>query len=235
DFEEESPAIEEMADEGPSEEDGVRLVREVSSRPQGDLHNSAEYRHDRRIELSTTSRNSGSTDTVADLTDSHSVESDFETELTSLEGQERLTLKNLDSIFDRIIEGGRFHKIGESFKLDIYLEPESLGKVRIETVLDKENVMRAVIEAEDPAVRNLIEQKLPLLIERLQEDGIDLSDVSVQLMDVQAEGGSPRDENRSTAAERVTRSASRTGDDPDGGVQSNRSSYIDDGRIHYFA
>lgn len=236
-FEDESPGLEEASDETRVEEDGVRLVRETGNQSRGDSHSSAEHGRgrDRTIEFVSTPRNSKSNDTVAELLDTLAVESDFESELTRLESKERLTLKTLDPIFDGMIDGGRFRKIGESFRLDIRLEPESLGKVRIETILDKENVMRAVIEAEDPAVRNLIEQKLPLLIERLQEDGIDLSEVSVQLMDADTEGSSPRDENRPTTTDQATRSPNRTGDDADGRDQNGRSSYLDDGRIHYFA
>ncbi|HOM99704.1 MAG TPA: flagellar hook-length control protein FliK [Acidobacteriota bacterium] len=72
--------------------------------------------------------------------------------------------------------------------LSVQLRPEILGRVVIETRREDGDRLHTLIRAEDPAVKQLLELRLPELVQRLAEAGIRLDSATVEWSGSEAGG-----------------------------------------------
>lgn len=74
-------------------------------------------------------------------------------------------------------------------ELQLRLSPAELGSLKLEIKL-KDGVLNARVEAENPTAKSLLVENLPVLKERLAEQGIVVEKFDVELMDRQSQGQS---------------------------------------------
>lgn len=95
-------------------------------------------------------------------------------------------------IFGQLVARMKLEKWPGVDSLSVQLRPEILGRVVIETRREDGDRLHTLIRAEDPAVKQLLELRLPELVQRLAEAGIRLDSASVEWSGSEA-GGSPHD------------------------------------------
>ncbi|GAB4248724.1 MAG: hypothetical protein Kow00109_24790 [Acidobacteriota bacterium] len=82
-------------------------------------------------------------------------------------------------VFQQLVQRVRLDRWPEVEQLTVQLRPELLGKVVIETRQERGEHLHAVIKVEDPAVKQLFDQRLPELLEKLAESGIQVDSAEV--------------------------------------------------------
>lgn len=82
-------------------------------------------------------------------------------------------------VFQQLVQRVRLERWPEVEQLTVQLRPEVLGKVVIETRRDRGEALHAVIKVEDPAVKQLFDQRLPELLQKLAESGINVDSAEV--------------------------------------------------------
>jgi len=167
-----------------------------------------------------------------------------------LQGSQRLTVhepqlakemvnlhraEDFDRIADQIVKRMSLSQKGETFQLGVRLKPEFLGEVRIETIMNADRSIRAVIHAEDSSVKALLEGKVSALVQRFDEAGIHVDRVEVQTLPADVGFGNDASKERqglghSDNGKSSQRAASETGDGP----EEDSEEEIDDGHIHLF-
>jgi flagellar hook-length control protein FliK len=99
-------------------------------------------------------------------------------------------------MFDQLVERFRLEQMPGSTRFTVQLHPEHLGRVEIETRQEGE-ILTAVIRAEDPQTRQSLEAGLDVLLERLEEAGIEVH--RAEITNFQS-GNNPDHENRRAGA-----------------------------------
>jgi len=143
--------------------------------------------------------------------------------------------EDFDRIADQIVRRMSLSQKGETFQLGVRLKPEFLGEVRIETIMEADRSIRAVIHVEDSSVKALLEGKVSALVQRFDEAGIHVDKVEVQTLPTDVGSGNDTSRQRKglgysendNSAHRV---ASELGD----GLEADSAEEIDDGHIHLF-
>jgi flagellar hook-length control protein FliK len=153
-----------------------------------------------------------------------------------LQSRQPLSEDSFEKILDQIVRRIRLDRSGDTFRLDIRLKPEFLGRLHIETVMQADQSMKTVIQAEDPSVKALLESKIPLLLSALGEVGLNLETVQVQtlLSDLSSEidqDGNRQNAKNSGSDGRESRGRDKAFQEP---TDSNGPEDFGDGRIHFF-
>jgi len=91
-------------------------------------------------------------------------------------------------IFGQLVARMKLEKWPGVDSLSVQLRPEILGRVVIETRREDGDRLHTLIRAEDPAVKQLLELRLPELVQRLAEAGIRLDSATVEWSGSEAGG-----------------------------------------------
>lgn len=83
--------------------------------------------------------------------------------------------------FEKIINSARLIKTGATTELNMKLEPDHLGMMRVRMSVDDNKVMHATIQVESQEARTMIESNLHRLRESLAEQGIKVEKFSVDV------------------------------------------------------
>ncbi|MFB3901846.1 MAG: flagellar hook-length control protein FliK [Acidobacteriota bacterium] len=140
-----------------------------------------------------------------------------------------------ESLFDQVVARARVQKSADGpIKLSVDLKPEVFGRLEIETAITADQLVTAVIRAEDPSVQKMVESHLPTLLERLQESGIRIDSAQVASLAADS-GGEPKEH-----AERqpgFQRSSQPPSHNPSTGAEGEDQQLLErhDGAIDYFA
>lgn len=143
-----------------------------------------------------------------------------------------------ESALDQVIQSARLMKQDGRPSLEIHLKPDFLGKIRIDTVLNGNQSLDAVISVEQPKVRLFLENNMSQLLDRFDQAGIKLGHISFQ--DATGNPGSDSQQQQSDASNRGKTTSYQgpnhgPGDDREGYAKASTASRFDDGRMHYFA
>lgn len=103
-------------------------------------------------------------------------------ELTTVRGQDA------DHVFSQVVQNARLLQSQGETRFEIRLKPEFLGKIQIESHLGADQKMTTRFLVEDPQVKILLESRLPLLAERLDESGVRMTSLEVHSMNSQTGG-----------------------------------------------
>lgn len=147
----------------------------------------------------------------------------------------------VDGALEELVERARYLKAGESVTLQVDLKPKHFGNLRIEAVLNADQTVTTTIRVDDPAVRQLLESRLPFLLENFQQHGLDIEKVHLDTLSAgpgseshsgfRGSGGSKREDgngpNRTPAPATSLTAEAESGEEP--------ARRVDDGRIHFFA
>jgi len=141
---------------------------------------------------------------------------------------------SFDRIVDQIVKQVSLQQKGEIFQLGVRLKPEFLGEIRIETIMEADKTMRAVIRAEDHSVRALLEGKVGALVQRFEDAGIHVQKVEVQTL--APDGGSGHDSStgRQGSGQPKNTSASTSSHAELSKESGEDAKDMDDGHIHLF-
>lgn len=83
-------------------------------------------------------------------------------------------------VFGQVLAGLRVGASRNSSSISLKLNPEELGEVKLEMVVEKDRV-RAMIQAQSQQVQEVLERHLPRLREAFQQQGLKLEEVQVQV------------------------------------------------------
>jgi flagellar hook-length control protein FliK len=144
--------------------------------------------------------------------------------------------QEFDRMLDQIVKQVSLNRKGETFQLGVRLKPEFLGELRIETILEADKTMRAVIRVEDPSVRALMEGKVTVLVQRFDEAGIHVDKVEIQSLP--PDSGSSHDTSKDRQGwgqQANSGKGSPLGQSElDGQIEDENEEDFDDGHIHLF-
>jgi flagellar hook-length control protein FliK len=119
--------------------------------------------------------------------------------------------------------------------LGVSLKPEFLGELRIETIMEANKTIRAVIHAEDPSVKVLLEGKVAALVQRFDEAGVQVDKVEIQTLLTDAHPGNDSSKNRQNWGNEASGTRSESVHPEMGeGFDQDTEGDIDDGHIHVF-
>jgi len=145
------------------------------------------------------------------------------------------TRETFDRIVDQIVRQVSLQQKGETFQLGVRLKPEFLGEIRIETVMDANKTIRAVIHAEDPSVKALLEGKIAGLVQKFDELGIHIDKVEVQTLLTDVGSGNDSSKDRQGLGNSSNgKSPMRSDADLGKQVEEATEEDLDDGHIHLF-
>ncbi|MFQ5739185.1 MAG: flagellar hook-length control protein FliK [Acidobacteriota bacterium] len=148
-----------------------------------------------------------------------------------------------DQILEQIVSNARLVKLDGSFRFELQLKPEFLGKIGIQTVLNSDQSLSATITVENSAVKDLLRKDVGLLLQGFRQTGLKLENIHVEGIpynlnsNFEGRGGAhPGSDHptRQTDAEGTAPEASQEplGQTPEEALS--RPQY-GDGRVHYFA
>ncbi len=83
-----------------------------------------------------------------------------------------------EHLFDQLIQGVRVAQHAETTEMLVHLKPDSLGKLSIRVLAD-EQAMRVEIRAESEVVRQVMQDNLADLQQRLADKGLSFSQLSI--------------------------------------------------------
>lgn len=83
-------------------------------------------------------------------------------------------------VFGQVLAGLRVGASRNSSSISLKLNPEELGEVKLEMVVEKDRV-RAMIQAQSQQVQEVLERHLPRLREAFQQQGLKLEEVQVHV------------------------------------------------------
>jgi len=84
-----------------------------------------------------------------------------------------------ETILNQIVEKANIDKLDGASRFSIQLKPEFLGRIEIETVMDADDNLTAVIRVEDPSVKRVLEAGMASLLDKLGEMGLKIQSASV--------------------------------------------------------
>jgi hypothetical protein len=145
------------------------------------------------------------------------------------------SVQDFDRIVDQIVKRMSLQQKGETFQLGVRLKPEFMGELRIETIMEADKTIRAVIHAEDPSVKALLEGKVASLIQRFDEVGIHVDKVEIHTLLTDAGSGNDSSKERQGLGQSANGKGSQvahSGLREEVGDASEKE--IDDGHIHLF-
>ena len=143
-------------------------------------------------------------------------------------------VQNFDRIVDQIVKHVSLQQKGDVFQLGVRLKPEFLGELRRETVMDGDRTMRAVIHAEDPSVRTLLEGRVATLIQRFDDLGIHVDKVEIQSLSTDGGSGNDSSKGRQGLGHSGNQNSPETARPEPGKTLDRNDSEIEDGHIHLF-
>lgn len=85
-----------------------------------------------------------------------------------------------NQVFGQVLAGLRAGATRDSSSISLKLNPEELGEVKLEMVVEKDRV-RAMILAQSQQVQEVLERHLPRLREAMQQQGLKLEEVQVSV------------------------------------------------------
>ena len=141
----------------------------------------------------------------------------------------------VDAVANQFVQHSRFLKGGETVRFEIQLKPEFLGKIRIKTSLNQENKLAVEIEVDDPKVREVLEQRIPALVEKLQGMGVEPDRLRVDGFSSHSQSDAQQQEGQRREQPTAAKNWSRPNSDETEEDLPDRSELDDDGGIHYFA
>ncbi len=141
----------------------------------------------------------------------------------------------VDAVANPFVQHSRFLKGGETLRFEIQLQPEFLGKIRIKTSLSQQKELAVEIEVDDPKVREVLEQRLPALMEKLQGMGVEPDRLKVDGFSSQSQFDAQQEEGQRREQPTATKSWSRPNPDEAEEDLPDRPELDDDEGIHYFA
>ena len=141
----------------------------------------------------------------------------------------------VDAVASQFVQHSRFLKGGETVRFEIQLNPEFLGKIRIKTSLNQQNKLAVEIEVDDPEVRELLEQRLPALVEELQGMGVEPDRLKVDGFSSHSQSDAQQQEGQRREQSAGSKSWSRPNRDESEEDLPDRSEVEDLEGIHYFA
>ncbi len=144
------------------------------------------------------------------------------------------SLQYFDHILDQIVKQISLQQKGETFQLGVRLKPEFLGELRIETILEADKTVRAVIHAEDPSVKALLENKVATLVQRFDDAGIHVNKVEIQTFLADAGTGNDGSKGRQEFGQAATGKSQLTPHSERSEQESSSDRKVDDGHIHLF-
>jgi flagellar hook-length control protein FliK len=148
--------------------------------------------------------------------------------------------ENFDKIIDQIVKRITLRQNGATFQLGIRLKPEFLGELRIETIMDPDQTIRAVIRAEDSSIKVLLESKIDVLLHKFDEVGIRVDTVEIETLSKDSGSGTDSNNGRSDQSSshgQNRKAANRTESEVVGQDQESGEENVDDhddGHIHLF-
>ena len=141
----------------------------------------------------------------------------------------------VDAVASQFVQHSRFLKGGETVRFEIQLNPEFLGKIRIKTSLNQQNKLAVEIEVDDPEVRELLEQRLPALVEKLQGMGVEPDRLKVDGFSSHSQSDAQQQEGQRREQSAGSKSWSGPNRDESEEDSPDRSEVEDLEGIHYFA
>lgn len=84
------------------------------------------------------------------------------------------------SVFQQVVEKMHFQSVGEHHEVRIQLKPDHLGEVKIKLAIEQ-GIVTAEFVIESQAVKEILSAQLPELRQALQQQGINLGQVDVNL------------------------------------------------------
>ena len=106
------------------------------------------------------------------------------------------------SVADQIMEPVRTSLSSGSRQVDIQLNPPELGKVNI-TFREDADGITGLLQVSEPQTRQQIQQELPQIIQNLQDSGIQIKKLDVELTDQQQQNN-PKDQSATTGQDAWT-------------------------------
>lgn len=155
-----------------------------------------------------------------------------------------LSTKQLDGLFNEVVQRAKLLRAGETISFDLQLKPEVLGRLRIETVMHADQSVRALIHVQDPDVRRALEGNLPGLRKSLEESGLQIRTLEVHHSPSQSQTGTDEGSGESEHLGRQPNSDRRPApsgshpdplENPSGDQSGSHSNSGRDGWIHYYA
>lgn len=147
----------------------------------------------------------------------------------------RVNHARLDEAFSQVVQSARYLSWPDSKVFEVQLQPEFLGKVRIETTLDSDNVLSAHIEVENPEVKNFLESRVSALMEDFERAGLEVEAVKVHAMTLGVEADAARRHNPEGRAHAAPRMRPAAGSADSEEEPASALPTFNDGRIHFFA
>jgi flagellar hook-length control protein FliK len=142
---------------------------------------------------------------------------------------------DFDQILDQIVKQFSLQKKGEIFQLGVRLKPEFLGELRIETIMEADKTMRAVIHAQDPSVKALLEGKVVALVQRFDEVGLQIDKVEIQTLVTDTDSSNDSNKEQQSWGQQSDGKVSKAAHPEDREqIGEDTESDIDDGHIHVF-
>jgi flagellar hook-length control protein FliK len=101
-------------------------------------------------------------------------------------------------VLDQVLNQLSFNRAGDKNRVVIRLNPQELGEIKLELVMDKDH-LKAQMVAQTRQVQEILEKHMPRLQEALQNQGIKVDQIEVSVDSQSNRGGEFFDRNQQPA------------------------------------